>query len=265
MALIRVNGIEMYYEERGNPEGRPLIFIAGLSRDHTVWMEFLEQKALAPFRQIVFDNRGSGQSEQPVGPYALELLAQDVVCLMDHLELEKSCIIGHSMGGFIAEYFAAHYPKRIDKLMLLCTCAKQPERGSKELEKVWELSCQGVPFEKLVEGSLPTLYAPAFLTPERVEKLLSYIRNNPYPQQPHALHAQLELCMHHDATPFLSKIQAETLVVTGEEDLVMTPEVSKELADQIPHATYYEVQGVGHMIQTESPEKLAHLIGEFMG
>lgn len=98
MPTAKLNDITMYYEVQG--EGTPLIFIGGFSADHLVWAE----QALAfmsDFQVITLDNRGAGQTTIPDGAYTVEQMADDVVSLCQHLDIEQAYFVGHSMGGCI--------------------------------------------------------------------------------------------------------------------------------------------------------------------
>src|SRR5690349_18217962 len=112
------NGIELYYEIYG--EGKPLVLISGLG--YSLWQWHRVVPLLAEhFQVITFDNRGVGQSEKPAGPYSAQILAADTVGLLDALQIERAIILGHSMGGFIAQALALDFPGRVEKLILCST------------------------------------------------------------------------------------------------------------------------------------------------
>ena len=112
------NGINLYYETHGT--GKPLVLISGLG--YSLWQWHKMAPFLAEhFTVITFDNRGVGQSDKPAGPYTVQMLAADTVGLLDALKIEKAIIMGHSMGGFIAQAIALEYPERVDKLILCST------------------------------------------------------------------------------------------------------------------------------------------------
>ncbi|HVN17023.1 MAG TPA: alpha/beta hydrolase, partial [Anaerolineales bacterium] len=118
MPKITSNGIGLYYEIHGS--GRPLVLISGLG--YSLWQWHRMVPLLAKhFQVITFDNRGVGQSDKPAGPYSAQMLAADVVGLLDALHIEKAIIAGHSMGGFIAQALALGFPERVEKLILCST------------------------------------------------------------------------------------------------------------------------------------------------
>ncbi len=241
-----------------------IIFVGGLTRDHTVWSEILKQEEMEQFSVVVYDNRGSGQTDQPEGPYSSELFANDLNALMEKLQLSSAIIVGHSMGGFIAQYLAALHPKRVEKLILCSTCIRQPTEGIEYLNSRLDLCRRKVPIEQMIETALPWLYTSSFLTKDRVHQIIESVKLIPFPQNIQALEAQIIAFIQHDSQAILPLIKAPALVVTGKEDKVMTPDVCKELAAKLPIGSFIEVSGAAHMIQIEQPKKLWKIIRDFI-
>jgi len=100
MPTTNANGIELYYDERG--QGDPLLLIAGLGASGELWAGQVPLLA-REFRVITFDNRGAGRSEKPPQPYSIALFADDTAALMDALGIETAFVYGQSMGGLIAQ------------------------------------------------------------------------------------------------------------------------------------------------------------------
>lgn len=97
----------MHYEEHG--EGQPLVLISGLGNDVGAWSRNLPGLARR-YRVIVFDNRGSGQTGAPDGPWTIRMMAADTAGLLDALEIDRTHVLGLSMGGYIAQELAARIP-----------------------------------------------------------------------------------------------------------------------------------------------------------
>lgn len=114
MRTTNVNGIELAYEVQG--EGEPVLFIHG-----AIWADFLrplaEQPAFSGFQRIRYHRRGYGESGGPAGGFDLQ--AADIVALLDHLELDRAHLVGHSEGAMIALVLAASHPGRVRSLALL--------------------------------------------------------------------------------------------------------------------------------------------------
>src|SRR5579862_6915900 len=110
------DGADLYFNVTG--QGEPIVLIAGGFCDHHVWDDVIELLN-SDFRVITYDNRGIGQSSVSQCDYTIELLANDLDCLLNQLKIPSAHIVGHSMGGFIAQYFAAHYAEKVLSLSLL--------------------------------------------------------------------------------------------------------------------------------------------------
>jgi pimeloyl-ACP methyl ester carboxylesterase len=135
MPTIRANNIDIYYEERGNPHGVPILLVMGLGRQMIAWPEaFMAELAKDGHRIILFDNRDVGLSTHFHGApkpnvvkalvasmfllevkraYSLSDMAEDCVGLLDHLNIKAAHIVGVSMGGMIAQIMAATKPGRV--------------------------------------------------------------------------------------------------------------------------------------------------------
>lgn len=101
MPVVKSNGTEIYFEERG--EGEPLILIMGLGADSSLWEEHVKAYE-KHFRCILIDNRGAGRSGKAaqvklVGPYLTSMMADDIISVMDALKIQNAHISGISMGG----------------------------------------------------------------------------------------------------------------------------------------------------------------------
>ena len=120
MPTVRVNDITMYYEIHG--EGEPVVLIAGLNSDHTLYQKLGIISRLAESYQVVaFDNRGVGRTDKPDSPYSIEMMAEDTVGLLDVLGIKKVHLLGISMGGRIALALTLRHPERVKTLMLVST------------------------------------------------------------------------------------------------------------------------------------------------
>jgi pimeloyl-ACP methyl ester carboxylesterase len=130
--FVRVNGVEICYETIGDPTGRPLVLIMGLSGPMTWWDdEFCELLAERGFFVIRLDNRDCGRSSKMSGranllrcylgldqaPYSLVDMANDVAGLLDHLRIPAAHVYGVSMGGMIAQTLAIEHPDRVLSLV----------------------------------------------------------------------------------------------------------------------------------------------------
>lgn len=124
MQYADVNGIRIAYGIRGS--GPPLVLIMGYRLSSLAWpLDFIE--ALAErFTVVLFDHRGTGNSEKPTSGYEISNMAKDVGGLLDHLEIGRANVLGYSMGGAIAQEFVRQFPDRVLALALCATMCGGP-------------------------------------------------------------------------------------------------------------------------------------------
>ncbi len=103
MPVTTANGLDLYYELHG--QGDPLVLIAGFTCDHTFW-EGILGKLAKQFQVLIFDNRGAGRSSCPDLPYTVDDMALDAIALIESLQLKKPHLLGHSLGGCVAQAIA---------------------------------------------------------------------------------------------------------------------------------------------------------------
>jgi 3-oxoadipate enol-lactonase len=113
-----VNGIDVYYERRG--DGPQLLFLNG-SGSSIATSELLINLFANDFDVVVHDQRGLGRSEIPAGPYSMVDYAADAAALLDEIGWERARVVGVSFGGMVAQELAVTWPERVERLALLCT------------------------------------------------------------------------------------------------------------------------------------------------
>lgn len=119
-----VNDVNICYEIYG--DGDPVLLVHGFGSKKEAWIAQTEPLA-KHFKVIRFDNRGAGKSYRPEGPYTMEIFADDINALLDFLEIEKTHIIGWSLGGMIVQNFVLKYPQRVKKMVLINTNYGTPD------------------------------------------------------------------------------------------------------------------------------------------
>ncbi|MDD4955813.1 MAG: alpha/beta hydrolase, partial [Candidatus Omnitrophica bacterium] len=127
MPKAKLNNISLYYEIYG--KGYPLLLIGGLGSDCSSWLGIVKGLSLH-FKTIVFDNRGCGRSGIGNDKITVAKMAKDAIELLDFLKIEKAHILGHSMGGYIAQELAINYSNRVNKLILESTAPVSSERNN---------------------------------------------------------------------------------------------------------------------------------------
>jgi pimeloyl-ACP methyl ester carboxylesterase len=261
MPTVQVNGIELYVQTHG--EGEPLLLIAGLACDHSMWADVVGVLA-GRYRVIVFDNRGVGRSASPEGPYTIRAMAGDAAALLDALGVGQAHVAGYSMGGQIAQELALARPGQVRSLMLLSSCARPDERNKAVIQTWAELA--GVVEPRLMARLLlPWLYSNAFFTrPGAVERLLTLLLDNPYPPTPQGIYHQSRAVGDFDTTDRLGDIGCPTLVLAGKEDALLPVPFSEQLARGIPGAELVVLEKAGHGLLVEDPDGVAQAMLAFL-
>jgi pimeloyl-ACP methyl ester carboxylesterase len=222
---------------------------------------------LAQDRQVIlFDNRGSGRSSQPPGPYTMTDFVEDTAALMGHCGISQADVFGVSMGGMIAQHLALRYPERIDRLILGCTTVggKDGVRAEQAILDMLKADPNLDPFDAAWQ-SLATGYTDEFIAREP-ERLAAQIRRNlRYRSQPHAFDAQLDAIVKtHRTFAHLGRIGHPTLVLTGDADRLIPPQNSQILAQGLPNARLALIPNAGHAFWISHPEEAADAVEGFL-
>ena len=263
MAKVEVRDIEIAYEVHGS--GEPVILVAGFTAVKESW-ELQVAELAKQFRVVTFDNRGVGETTVPSGPFTIADMAADTAGLMDALGIDSAHFFGVSMGGLIAQVLALDYPERVKRVALGCTThggrhAIQPEREVMEI--LARASDPNIPVEESVRLRLPVILAERFIReePERLEQFVRLsIRYWPTPE---GAAGQLGALSVFNVKKRLGEIRCPVLAITGSEDRMMPPENSRLLAEGIPGAEHYVVQGTGHSFFLEKPDEVNRVLIDF--
>lgn len=266
MPYVQTNGINLYYELHGN--GEPLVLIPGISYSGWMWHKMIPPLA-EHFQVISIDNRGSGQSDKPLGPYSAQMLATDVVGALDAFGLPKAHIFGHSMGGFVAQALALDYPERVDKLILAATNFGGPRHVPVSPEAMAVLTDMSIdPMERLRRG-IAVSCAPGFAeaNPAFIDEWIQHRLDNPIDPAGYQAQLAIGLGLLAEAAAFesrLGNVTAPTLLLFAAEDKVVPPENAALMAELIPNATVAILPDAGHFFPFETPEAAVEVVVEFL-
>lgn len=265
MPKAQANGIELYYEMHG--EGKPLVLISGLGYPMWQWHKMLPFLA-EHFTVITFDNRGVGQSDQPAGPYTAQMLAADTVGLLDALNIEKAIVMGHSMGGFIAQAIALDFPQRVDKLVLCSTNFGGPHHVPVTPEAMKVLTDVTSDALTRLRNGLAVSTAPGWAqkNPEMIEEWVKWRVANPIEPGPYQSQLAIGLGLLPEAAAFEAKLPAvdvPTLILFGEHDKVVPPANAELLSKQIKNSQVVIFSDAGHFFPIEIPEAASRAVIQF--
>jgi 3-oxoadipate enol-lactonase len=257
MPTLSANGIEINYRDEG--EGpRTVLLVNGLGDDLDTWSsqvpDFLDQG----YRVVTFDNRGVGRSSMPPGPYTTRMLADDVKALVDHLRLSDFHLLGISMGGMIAQEYALAYPHDLASVTLACTYAS-PGPFCSRMYAMWADLAPVVGVATIMRDVMLWGFTVDFFEsqPELLAEVETAMRfvNQPVP----AYLAQLNSIQTHDTTARLGQLTTPTLVLAGEQDILIPVSLSRRLHELIPHSTWAETPG-GHCCIWEDASAFNHTV-----
>ncbi len=263
MPEVQIGDVRLYYEERG--EGEPLVLIPGFGSG--LWIWYRQIPAFAErFRTIAFDPRGVSRSDQrDTGPFSIPSLADDVAALLSAVGVSAAHVLGASFGGFVAQEFALRHPQRTRSLVLCCTSFGGPRHCPPAPETLSAIaSTKGLNTEERVRQNLLLAFSPAYVERERaeVERVIALRAENPLPES--AYTRQLQAALDFDAEARVSEIKAPTLVITGDEDVIVPHENSLNLAARIPGARLRVVEGGSHTFFIERADEFNRAVTEFI-
>lgn len=259
MPNMMMNGTNLYYEQRG--EGFPLVMIMGLSGNLDWWPDELVDALAAHYRVLIFDNRGAGRSEFQDTEYSIPIFAKDTAELMSALKIERAHVFGISMGGMIAQELALLYPERVDKLVLGCTNCGHSHSISAAPEVLAVLSNQ----DSASPENVLKILLPLKFIQENQRHVQTFIRKYLIaPIRSAPFHRQLGAIMRFDTFERLNTIKVPVLVMTGEVDILVPPENSQVLAENIPNAKLVTYPECGHGFFSQVPEQVYKTIHDFL-
>lgn len=255
--------VDLYAEAHGG--GEPLVLVTGLG--YAMWCWEPQLAELAGERRVVtLDNRGAGRSPKPPGPYSIEAMTDDAVAVLDRFEIESTPVLGHSMGGYIAQELALRHPSRVRALVLVGTGPGGPRNlpVPEATLSQWLANAQLPPAE-YARATMHLSFAPGWTDehPDEYEQFLAARLEHPTP--PDAWRAQFEAATRWtQAARPIEEIAVPTLVVHGDADRVVPVENGRELARRIPDASLRELPGRGHVLNLEEPETFNRLVLDFL-
>lgn len=243
------DGAGIYYETWGRRDGEPLLLIPGLTADLRIWacqrMVFGRR-----YRCIALDNRGSGRSDKPPGPYSLAQMADDALAVLDAEHVPSAHILGYSMGSYAAAGLGVVHPERVRSLVMAGTsCRHHPWR--RELLTSWIQVAGERGVHVMVRRAFPWLVGPAG---QRFGLWINLLWPLILSQPVHAFTAQVEalLELSDEAAPGLGAIAAPTLVLVGGADRLTPPADAEEVAALIPGSRLDVIPGAGHGLMVEA-------------
>lgn len=231
--------------------GTPVILLHGIGGGRAMWPRTLQTLAAAGFDAIAVDLPGYGDSVQ-LPPGGVDAMADAVVGLMDHLGLPSAAVVGHSMGGMVAQAMAARAPQRVCALVLACTSPAFGKPGGD-----WQARFVADRLAPLDAGggmpALATRLVPAMVGPT-ADTEGAALAQAVMAAVPEATYRRvLAAIVGFDRRADLPAIGVPTLCLAGALDRTAPPAVLQGMAERIPGAEFAEIAGAGHIANVEQP------------
>jgi pimeloyl-ACP methyl ester carboxylesterase len=236
-------------------DGPPLLLIAGTGYPGTTWPSELIERLAEGCTVITFDHRGTGESPAPHGHYSSRLFAADSLRLLDELRIDSAHLIGHSMGGRVAQWMALDAPDRVRSLILAASGPGQFD-DSRPVTRGVPLAAAVALAEHGYRGYLErqitrTFFTPEFAArhPESVRRLIDAFWERRPSIEAYVRHVIAR--QEHDTTRWLDRIMQPTLVLVGDRDTHQGGtgshwDQSQYLAAHIPNAELAVIEGAAH-------------------
>ena len=267
MPRIKAGSLNLNYETFG--DGDPLLLIMGFGMPGRAWLPRIPR--FTGFKVIIFDNRGTGDSDKPEQPvYAIAEMADDASALLRALDIPRVKICGFSMGGMIAQELALRHPDQVLKAVFGCTVAGGPSAkmenpGGGDPLRMASFKLLASDPDKAYEELLPMIHPAELLTlrPELRHDMLDGIKTAPpTPVETYVRH--WAGIVGFDAYDRLPQLHCPVLIVHGDQDIGTPIENAHILKSRIPHAELLIVHGAGHGLETAEPNWVTDRIVEWL-
>jgi pimeloyl-ACP methyl ester carboxylesterase len=255
MPQLEVDGAALAYDDEGprDGDGVPLVFVHGWTADRHRWDHQMAHFS-ATRRVIRLDLRGHGESSG-AGVRTVAELAEDVLALLDHLEVDRFVLIGHSMGGMISQTLALAHPERVERMVLVDSIGKMAyNRGRALLMAVSTL----VPFKLFVAANIQRAFAPGYPR-EEIRKYVSASAGTPR-EVVMTLYGAMRAF---DVLDRVGEIRTPTLMVHGYHDIQLPVGQMLRMAKAYPDAVV-RIIDAGHELPVEKPEELTIAVDRFV-
>jgi pimeloyl-ACP methyl ester carboxylesterase len=263
MPIARAGEINLEYYVEGS--GPPLLLIMGFAGSAHSWGDPFVKALQRHFTVTRVSNRGTGGSDKPQVQTTIRMMADDAVALLDTLGVQKTHVMGISMGGYIAQELAINYPERVNGLVLGCTGVGGPTAVQASQETAQSMTFDGsLPPADMIRKSWYALVSDGFVTSghDFLEKMIVSFLTYPTPMD--TIMKQVVAIIGHNVADRDKNISAPTLVIHGTADRLVPPANGDQVHAAIPGSRMQTLEGLGHMFFWEKPQESAQIVTEFL-
>ncbi|MFW5948513.1 MAG: alpha/beta fold hydrolase [Halolamina sp.] len=264
MPIAHNGDVGLAYDREGPSDAPTVVFVEGLGYGRWMW-QFQRDPLSEAYDTIVFDNRGTGESDCPAGPYTIPEMAGDLETVLDDAGVESAHVVGASMGGMIAQRYTLDYD-RADSLALLCT-----SHGGDHAVPVppeTQAFMFDVPDDADEREAIRYKMTPAVsddfpeANPDLLERIVDWRLDSDASDT--GRNAQVAAVQSFDAADELDALDLPTLVMHGTEDEVLPVGNVHALADRLPHAELELFEGGSHLFFVEQAEDVTDRLRAFL-
>ena len=250
-------GIRVRYAFKGDASGIPVILLHGYGDS---WFSFSPILPLLDnkYRVYILDQRGHGDSDRPLGNYALKQFAEDVLAFMDAIKVKKATVVGHSMGSFVAQHVAATAPERVNKLVLVGSATKIRNNVVSDLQREISTLTDPVPEKFIQDFQTSVAFQP--LPQDFLKGVVSESRKLPARVWQEVIAQMLSP----EADAQLAKIKAPTLIIWGDKENIFPRSEQDALRAVLKNSLLKVYPDTGHAPNWERPERFAKDLQEFL-
>jgi pimeloyl-ACP methyl ester carboxylesterase len=267
--FLDLSGARVYYYAAGTRgAGVPVVFLHGFATSGHLWSDVVPLMP-AGHRLVIVDLLGHGRSDRPLHRVVdIRAQADRVIELFDELRIRHACVVGHGLGGGIAQSIAMRHASRVSHLALVASVAFDawPARSVRIARAA--LSLAGILPPELVVGMVRRGLERGYDDPVRAAHSLdAYLRPFAGPEGRDALVAHLRALRNRETIKIgrkLAKLNVPTAIIWGAADRILPLEVGRRLQAAIPGATLTTVPGAGHMLPEEAPRQTADAIATLL-
>ncbi len=256
-SVLLKTGVRLRYAYKGDPAGTPVIMLHGFTDS---WFSFSQVLPLLDnkYRVYILDQRGHGDSDRPVGGYALQQFAADVVAFMDAINVKQATIVGHSMGSFVAQHVAVEAPERVSKLVLVGSATSVRNNTVLELQREINALSDTVPEKFAHDFQVSTIFHP--LSQEFLQTVVKESLKTPA----HVWREVMAEMVSPEANVQLKKIKTPTLILWGDKETIFPRSEQDLLVAALRNSVLKIYPDTGHALHWERPERFAKDLQEFI-
>lgn len=248
-----IDGLNINYNETGNPEGQPIVLMHGWGCNHTTLRSIEEIVGAGGLRVINIDFPGFGKSDEPGTVWGVMDYAALTSALLDRLEVKNPILLGHSFGGRVGIVLSSRMP--VKKLILTDAAGVKPRHSLKWYLKVYSY--------KLAKKVYPLIYGRKGAQ-ARIEAARAKRGSSDYNNATPMMRAILSKCVNEDLKHLMPSIKAPTLLIWGENDTATPLSDAKTMEKLIPDAGLVSFPGCGHYSFLDNPFGYKAVIKEFL-